>query len=82
MPRCKSCTHEIIWAETESGKRIPLDAAPASDGNLMLVVERIRGERRLIAKMWTQALFDEYEPAAYVSHFATCPDADKHRRRS
>ena len=31
MPYCRSCEAEILWGETASGKRMPLDASPTED---------------------------------------------------
>jgi hypothetical protein len=60
---------------TERGRKIPLDSAPAMDGNL--VIERRDGQEIAVA----------YDPAKhyagvrrYKSHFSTCPDAGEHRR--
>lgn len=67
---CRSCGAEILWAVTEKGRRIPLDA---------------KAEKRFVS-----APCDANAPDAdqvhvrvedtYVSHFATCPQADQHRR--
>lgn len=65
--KCKSCGADIIWAETDKGKKVPLNAKPekrfvshtlfASDGSM------------------TVGLHD-----TYLSHFATCPNAAEHRK--
>lgn len=70
MSTCKSCGARIIWAPTPAGKHIPVDADPTPDGNIEL--------RDGIAHVNQQAnLLGE---ARYVTHFATCPQADEHRR--
>lgn len=61
---CRSCGAAIVWAVTAAGKRMPLDAKP---------------ERRLVRE-------GRQEPPlvvvtdTYTSHFATCPNADQHRK--
>jgi hypothetical protein len=67
--KCRSCDADIVWALTEADKRIPLDAAPAADGNLVLVDGVARAPR----------IDDAPGAVTYVSHYATCPNADKHR---
>jgi hypothetical protein len=69
----RSCKQPIRWATTRNGYPIPLDPEPAANGNLHVdddgratIVPR---DRRATAG------------ALYVSHFATCPYADQHRRR-
>ena len=72
MNECRSCGAPIRWARTEKGKRIPLDVEPVGNlprGAFTLAVE---GDD-LLAKSVFPASY-------YVSHFATCPCADEHRK--
>lgn len=73
MARCKACEAEVIWAETTTGKRMPIDAAPTPKGNMVYVNGVARAasadDRRL-------------QRPLYTSHFATCPDAASFRKRS
>lgn len=63
---CRSCGADMIWAQTPNGRDMPLDAKP-----LKSVCQIARdGDTVEIIRMHD----------AYVSHFATCPNADKHRR--
>jgi hypothetical protein len=75
MSKCSSCGSEIIWAKTENGKAMPLDAAPVDptkvDGTCLL----IDGVARF------GAIDAPTREPRYVSHFATCPNAAKHRRK-
>lgn len=66
--RCRSCNAEIIWAVTATGKRMPVDAAPSANGNIHL-------------EGTTAIVLDEPVDGARTSHFATCPNADQHRKR-
>lgn len=71
---CKSCGAEIIWALTENGKRIPLDAEPIAPtpGRFLL-----SNDDPPVATAITIA---KTPLRQYVSHFATCPNADSHRK--
>lgn len=69
--RCKTCGAAIRWAKTNAGKPIPLDLEPVATGNLVLTSTGIA-----LPLSWE---LPGGEPR-YVSHFATCPDADAHRR--
>jgi hypothetical protein len=65
VSKCRSCGAEIIWAVTKPGGQwIPLDAEPAD----------LRGLYR----------FDNGHanrpPPLRMTHFATCPHADEHRK--
>lgn len=70
MNRCTSCGAKVIWAKTAKGKSMPLDATPTADGNLVLV----NGVARI------PEIGDDQPFLAYKSHFATCPNADEHRK--
>jgi len=64
IARCKSCGAEIIWIKTPQGKNHPVDAKPK--------------------KMWVHEDHPVHYPwklvDAHESHFATCPNADQHRK--
>ena len=79
ISRCKSCGAEIIWIRTASGKNMPCDAKPISyqtdihHGKLYLVTPEGKIAR---------GVFDpSSDKIGYTSHFATCPNAPKHRRQ-
>lgn len=59
---CRSCGAGILWVETTTGKRMPLDA----DSEQQRVVLGDDGKAR-VSRTW-------------LSHFATCPDAARHRQ--
>ena len=77
--KCRSCKAEILWVEFEAtGKRMPIDALPADDGNVTVTYRA--NTQQLFALVLRR---DEDPPEnrnLYTSHFVTCPDADKHRR--
>lgn len=78
MSRCKSCGAKIIWLPTTGGKSMPCDPEPIpyredALGSMMIVTNDGRVVR---AKIDAAS-----EAVGYVSHFATCPDAEKWRGR-
>lgn len=67
--RCRTCGASITWAELTSGKRHPFD------GEIVVLRTQgsiLEGDGRVI---------EEVDLSVTSSHFATCPDADQHRRR-
>lgn len=68
--RCRSCAAPIIWARTEKGKAMPLDAEPDQRGNCWF---DDGGKMRVGGA-------DRPDRLRYLSHFATCPQAATHRR--
>ena len=84
MARCKSCGKEIKWMRTVGGKSIPCDPEPVYYRFRLGAKERIvtpNGE--VLPCVLLNAETDDLTDAdgwGYVSHFATCPKADKHRK--
>ena len=81
MAKCKSCGAEIIWIKMGSGKSMPCDATPISykkpehPGAKGLTLITPRGTV-------VKAVFDPGgDNVGYTSHFATCPNANAHRKR-
>jgi hypothetical protein len=74
--RCESCNAPIFWMETTNGKLMPVDT---------------KAERRLVMVLNADTLILAGQDDAdhirmrsvptFISHFATCPDADAWRRR-
>jgi hypothetical protein len=80
---CRSCGASIVWATTIIGKAHPFDAQPSDDGTFYLVCED--DGKDFAVHMHAQDARAEAaaraEAPRYRSHFASCPDAAKHRRR-
>jgi hypothetical protein len=70
MSVCKSCGKAIRWIVLGNGKRMPLDPLPSPSGNIVLDP---KGVGRYAAPGDVSS--------RYVTHFATCPNAARHRRR-
>lgn len=87
LAACRTCNAPIIWAITvPGGKRMPLDAAALTTAGLQADT---RGAFALLQAtdaplaIGLDALPSntlELEPTLRRSHFATCPNADEHRR--
>ena len=65
IARCRSCGAPAVWMKTQAGNNMLVDADSVDEAELDW-----KGGR---------PLFDH--KAGHVSHFATCPQADQHRRR-
>lgn len=66
MSVCKGCGKEIVWAVSETGRKIPLDPrAP---------VYSVKGGECSLQKNGTNVMGEVI--SYYVSHFATCPKAN------
>lgn len=70
---CSSCGAPIVWAITEAGKRVPLDAKPIR----IAIVARGNDGAEIREG---DALVIGSGANGYQSHFATCPNAAAHRK--
>lgn len=71
---CRSCGASVVWATTIRGKAMPVDVAATAEGNVALSP---RGELPPLATVVQNSNGD----LLHTSHFATCPEAGKWRRR-
>lgn len=81
---CRSCRQRIVWAVVRaSGKRIPLDPEPRGDGNLAVIGATDTGVPAITyLRGGTPPMGDDPVDAdRFATHFATCPNAARHRRR-
>ncbi len=84
---CSSCGARIFWAVTAmNGKSMPVNAEPDTDGNLDIqpaadprdppiahILEK-HGRHRIPAGMQPRGF------VRHMAHWATCPNADLHRK--
>lgn len=80
---CRSCRAEVLWVEWASGKRMPVDATPDNrplpkGGDIVLAVRGGLFGKLVAEKFDTNA--HGFARNRYTSHFATCPNANEHRR--
>ncbi|MGH8276368.1 MAG: hypothetical protein ACRETH_06715 [Steroidobacteraceae bacterium] len=66
--KCRSCQADILWVVMKvSGKRMPLDAKP---------------QKFVVVDLDDDSMQDRgWMRDCYTSHFATCPNAARHRMR-
>lgn len=81
MAFCKSCGAEIVWVKTNKGQAMPCDskkvmAAKDDKGKDLLVTPSGNVVRVNLAATITE----NNVVIGYISHFATCPNANGHRR--
>lgn len=82
MSECRSCHQPIEWViVAKSGKRMPIDPDPVEGGNIAKLPDDDdeTGAARVEYVAPGGMLVDDRP--VYVSHFATCPQADQHRRK-
>ena len=79
MSTCRSCGAEIKWIRMASGKANPVDpykrTVVRDEGNEPLITDD-----GLVIHGRFASLEEGANASGYISHFATCPNADMHRR--
>lgn len=77
----RGCGAAMLWAKTEHGGNIPLDAEPAVRNAILL--DHAPGLFWMDRDVAISAKWDELDAwegrDLYVSHFATCPFSSDHR---
>lgn len=80
--QCRSCKAEVIWTDTAKGKRMPVDATPNPAGNVVLVDQGVTSPPLAIVIHTEREQAEAPPDSLHTSHFQTCPNAAKHRRRT
>lgn len=75
---CRTCGEPVKWVMTTTGNRMPLNPMPDPDGNCY--VDRWDQGMPVVVVAVNSAIPGAI-PIRYTSHFATCPQADKWRKK-
>lgn len=78
MAKCRSCDAEIEWGLL-NGRHHPLDIEPNPAGNLVETPIIEQGGR--VVRTITKANPAPSDGVIRMSHFASCPNREQHRRR-
>lgn len=73
---CRSCGVRIVWIKTVGGKAMPCNAQP-------ITFQKGGGPETFVTpegKVERGKRDPDGDLTGYISHFATCPYADRHRR--
>lgn len=80
---CKSCEKEILWATTTREKALCLDLEP-NDAGVWIVRLQCAEGGGVRVRCFRRAQGQPLEPGEKrrTSHWATCPNAEQHRRKA
>lgn len=80
VTRCRDCPAQIVWTVTNNGRRMPVDLLPVLGGNVVLTTGTdTTPESRVLSRDETERRAGN-GTRAFVSHFATCPNAPARRK--
>jgi hypothetical protein len=76
LDTCGTCGTKVIWTVTHKGRRMMVNTdAGAPGSNLALTVVSGEVRSRVVAAHLAYG-----NPGLHLTHFATCPQANTHRR--
>lgn len=79
--RCGSCGEPIIWATTHAGRNMPLDARPSPEPTNLRAWRDPSGTLQVRDSDGIGSTEAPPDAQYATSHFATCPNADAHRKK-
>ena len=79
--QCRGCGAPIVWIRTTGGKSMPCDAEPVLYRKKARAAGKIITPNGMVLSCELGVAPCEADGAGYVSHFATCPAAEKFRRK-
>jgi len=86
---CAACDRTIRWAITNNDAFLPLDPHPIDGGNVELLDEVIPTTKGALHRARVhgrgsqlELVLEAVDTDRYVSHFATCSDPYRFRRRT
>lgn len=82
MGHCRSCGQLIVWVRTKSGRNMPCDTELID----YYIPPNKTGKERFVTPLGEVVAAERSKGAVvdgcgYISHFATCPCAGKHRKK-
>ena len=80
MSRCKSCGAEIRWIKMTSGKSMPVDVDPVKYWARPGAAGKVITQNGEVYSCNFEGDPSRATGKGYISHFSTCPYADRHRR--
>lgn len=81
MAKCKSCGAEIIWIKMRSGKSAPCNPEPIHYRKFVHNIENMLVLVTPEGDVIPGEACEDSDLFGYISHFATCPNANRHRKR-
>lgn len=77
---CGSCGAAIVWAKTQRGERMPVDAEPSDNGNVLVTGQPPNRRAGVLTRGQAEGA-RAVGQQLHLSHFVTCPHAGSHRSR-
>ena len=75
---CRSCGAPIVFITSTKGRRVPCDAQAVKFRRFLGGPDKVVTPN---GEVLTGKISEDGNETGYISHFATCPNANAHRKR-
>lgn len=82
MGRCRSCGAQVVWVKTAGGKNMPCNPEHTYYKQTEGGREKIVTPNGEVLSCTIDIDKEKATGRGYISHFATCPYANVHRRKA
>ena len=79
---CRGCGASILWVRTAAAKSMPCDPVLLPYWQEPAGREKIVTQSGEVVSAWLEGLPGMETGMGYISHFATCPERDRFRKKS
>jgi hypothetical protein len=73
LTRCNYCHDPIVWGTTSTDSRMPLDAEPVDDGNVLLLADGPVLRATVLGRAGQRQAFREQGHGLRLHHRLSCP---------
>jgi hypothetical protein len=80
MAKCRGCGADIIWIKTPGGKSMPCDPIPVMYWEKAKAPGKVVTPNGEIKNCVFEGDLDKATGVGYISHFSTCPQADRFKK--
>ena len=81
MATCKACGAKIIWIGMLGGKSMPCDPEPMTYWEKAKAKDKVVTQNGMVLSCVFEGDIQKATGIGYIPHWATCPNADKFRRK-
>ncbi|MGD9567543.1 MAG: hypothetical protein AB7V48_04375 [Sedimentibacter sp.] len=79
--KCRGCGAQIVWIRTNSGKSMPCNPVPVTYWEKAKAIGKIVTPNGETLSCEFEGDIDKATGFGYISHFSTCPQAKKFKKK-
>lgn len=79
--KCRGCGAQIVWIRTNSGKSMPCNSVPVTYWEKAKAAGKVTTPNGETVSCEFEGDIDKATGIGYISHFSTCPQAKKFKKK-